>query len=101
AGVDPAEMVVEGDGAERFRALIESAQELSAFQVGLVLDRTDVGSPVARDAALAEVSPVLASMGESASRDDLVRRVAERLDLDPAMGMGRVVAAAPGRGGAE
>jgi hypothetical protein len=40
-------------------------------------------------------------MGESASRDDLVRRVAERLDLEPAMVMGRVVAATPTSGGPE
>jgi DNA primase len=99
AGVDPAEMMAEDGGAERFAALIEKAEELTSFQVGLVLDRTDVTSPVERDRALAEVAPVLAGMGESASRDDLVRRVAERLDLEPAMVMGRVVAAEPATGG--
>ncbi len=99
AGVDPAEMLAEEGGAERFAALVEGAEELTSFQVGLVLDRTDVSSPVERDRALAEVAPVLAGMGESASRDDLVRRVAERLDLEPAMVMGRVVAAEPVSGG--
>jgi hypothetical protein len=64
-----------------------------------VLGRTDVSSPAERDRALAEVAPVLAGLGESASRDDLVRRVAERLDLEPAMVMGRVVAAQPLSGG--
>ena len=100
-GEDPAEMVAESDGAERFRGLVEAAVELPDFQVGLVLDRTDSGSPVERDRALAEVAPILAGMGESASRDELVRRVAERLDLDPAMVMGRVVASRPASGGAE
>ena len=99
AGEDPAEMMAEDGGAERFRELVEAALELSDFQVRLVLDRTDAGSPVARDRALDEVAPVLAGMGESASRDDLVRRVAERLDLEPAMVMGRVVAARPASGG--
>jgi DNA primase len=101
AGEDPAEMMAAAGGAERFRALLDGAEELTSFQVGLVLDRTDVGSPVERDRALAEVAPVLAGMGESASRDELVRRVAERLDLDPAMVMGRVVAATPASGGGE
>ncbi len=100
AGVDPAEMVAEEGGAEHFRALVDAAVELTDFQVGLVLDGTDAGSPAARDRALEEVAPVLAGMGESASRDDLVRRVAERLDLEPAMVMGRVVAATPATGGA-
>jgi len=99
AGEDPAEMMAAEGGPERFRALIEGAVDLSAFQVGLVLDRADVSSPAERDRALSEVAPVLAGMGETASRDDLVRRVAERLDLEPAMVMGRLVAARPASGG--
>ncbi|HEX7245644.1 MAG TPA: DNA primase [Solirubrobacterales bacterium] len=101
AGEDPAEMMAAEGGAERFRALLDGAVELTAFQVGLVLDRTDVGSPAERDRALAEVAPILAGLGESASRDDLVRRVAERLDLEPAMVMGRVTAAQPLSGGVD
>jgi DNA primase len=101
AGEDPAEMMAEPGGPERFRALVDAAVELNAFQVGLVLDRTDAASPVARDQALNEVAPVLGAMGETASRDDLVRQVAERLDLEPAMVMGRVVAARPLSGGPE
>jgi DNA primase len=100
-GEDPAEMMAAPGGAERFRSLIEAAVELNAFQVGLVLDRTDVASPAERDLALSEVAPVLGAMGETASRDDLVRQVAERLDLEPAMVMGRVVAARPASGGPE
>jgi DNA primase len=98
-GEDPAEMMAAAGGAERFKQLVADAVELSAFQVSLVLERTDVGSPSQRDLALGEVAPILAAMGESASRDDLVRRVAERLDLEPAMVMGRVTAARPTVGG--
>ncbi|MET0558327.1 MAG: DNA primase [Solirubrobacterales bacterium] len=101
AGEDPAEMMAAEGGAERFRALVDGAEELSSFQVGMVLDGTDAGSPTDRDRALAEVAPILASLGESASRDELVRRVAERLDFEPAMVMGRVVAATPASGGTE
>jgi DNA primase len=98
-GEDPAELMAEEGGPERFAALLEQAEELAAFQIGLVLDRTDVASPAERDRALAEVAPVLAGMGETVSRDELVRRVAERLDLEPAMVMGRMVAATPASGG--
>jgi DNA primase len=98
-GVDPAEMMLEEKGAERFRLLVESAVELTDFQVGLILERTDVSSPVARDEALAEVAPILATMGEGASQSELVRKVADRLDLEPAMVMGRVVASTPATGG--
>jgi DNA primase len=101
AGEDPAEMMAEPGGAERFGALVADALELEAFQIGLVLARTDVASPTDRDRALDEVAPVLAAMGDGASREDLVRRVAERLDLEPAMVMGRLVAATPASGGPE
>jgi DNA primase len=99
AGEDPAEMMAAEGGAERFRALLEEAVDLPAFQVGLVLERTDTSSPAERDRALAEVAPILAALGETASRDDLVRRVAERLDLEPAVVMGRLTAARPLSGG--
>jgi DNA primase len=98
-GVDPAELMAEDGGAERFRLVVEKAAELTDFQVGLVLDRTDVSSPVERDKALAEVAPILAGMGEGASQSELVRRVADRLDLEPATVMGRVVASTPTTGG--
>jgi DNA primase len=99
AGEDPAEMMTAEGGPERFREILERAEELTAFQVRLVLERTDTSSPVERDRALAEVAPVLAGMGETVSRDELIRKVAEQLDLEPAMVMGRVVAATPATGG--
>ena len=99
AGEDPAEMMTGADGPARFRALVDAAVELNAFQVGLVLDRTDVGSPTERDRSLGEVAPILAAMGEGIVREELVRQVADRLDLEPALVMGRVVAATPASGG--
>jgi DNA primase len=99
AGEDPADMIGAEGGADRFRALVEGSVDLPAFQVGLVLERTDTSSPAERDRALAEVAPILAGLGETASRDDLVRQVAERLDLEPALVMGRVTVAQPPSGG--
>jgi DNA primase len=98
-GEDPADMMAAEGGADRFRALVEGAVELPAFQVGLVLDRTDTSSPTERDRALGEIAPIMAAMGETASRDDLLRRVAQELDMDPAMLMGRITAARPLSGG--
>jgi DNA primase len=100
-GVDPAEMLAAEGGGKRFRELLESAVELPEFQVGLVLEAADVSSPRERDRALADAAPILAEMGETASREEMVRRVAERLDLEPAMVMRRVVASRPREGGDE
>lgn len=100
AGEDPAEMIAAEGGAERFRNLVDQALELTAFQVGLVIARTDSSSPAERDRALdLEIAPILAGMGEGASRDDLIRQVAEKFDMEPAMVMGKVVAASPVSGG--
>ncbi len=92
-GKDPAEMLGGEGGADEFGALVDSALELPEFQVRLVLDGADLSSPAERDRALAEVAPVLAEMGESASREELVRYAAGRLDMDPAMVIGRIAAA--------
>ena len=92
-GEDPADMIAAEGGAERFQELVEDWVALPEFQVGLVLDATDTGSPAARDQALLELAPVLAGIGEGAIRDELVRRIAERLDLAPATVIGRVTAA--------
>ncbi len=82
AGEDPADML-EGGEADRVRALIAEAVELPEFHVSIALDEADLSSPIGRDRALDEVVPVLAAMGESISRDELARVVADRLDADP------------------
>jgi DNA primase len=99
SGVDPAELMAEADGPERFRGFLQGAAELTDFQVTRVLNRTDTASPVERDKALAEVAPILAGMEEGAAQSELIRKVADRLDLEPAMVTGRVVASTPATGG--
>ncbi|HEY0319202.1 MAG TPA: DNA primase [Solirubrobacterales bacterium] len=100
-GVDPAEMLATSGGAERFRTLAEEAVELGEFRVGLILDRTETGSPADRERAMEELAPVLAAMGNTQAHEEQVRRVAEKLDLELAMVKGRVTAAIPTSGGPE
>ncbi|MGN6201386.1 MAG: DNA primase [Solirubrobacterales bacterium] len=102
AGEDPAEMMAIEGGPGRFRELVEGAEELTAFQVRLVLERTNVSDPVARDQALTnELIPILAGMDDSqeALQDELERRVADRLEIDPPRLAARVVAGTPASGG--
>ena len=91
AGEDPADML-QGGGAERLKGLIQDAIELPEFHVRVALDEADLSSPTGRDRALDEVVPVLVGMGESISRDELARVVADRLDADPGLVMRRVAA---------
>ena len=44
-GEDPAEMVVAEGGAEKFRQLVEEAVDLPEFQIGLIMNDVDRGSP--------------------------------------------------------
>jgi len=85
AGEDPAQMLAAEGGADRFRGLLEGAVGLPEFRISMVLDGTEGASPAERDQALLEAAPVLAAMEESAERNELVRRVADRLDVEPAM----------------
>ena len=91
AGEDPADMLTDG-AADRFRDLILDALELPEFHVRVALDEADLSSPAGRDRALDEVAPVLTAMGESISRDELARVVADRLNADPALVMRRLAA---------
>ena len=87
-GDDPADLLVSGDPGP-FRSLIDGALDMPVFHVRAILDEADLTSPAGRDQALDEAVPVLAGMGETISRDELAREVADRLDADPALVMRR------------
>jgi DNA primase len=89
-GEDPADLLTDG-GAERMGELVEAAVDLPVFQVEAAIERADLGTPAGRDRALDEVAPVLAAMdADSVSRQELVRRVADRLDTDAGLVTRRV-----------
>ena len=82
---DPADMLLGGE-IERFRDLVDAAIDLPSFRVRTALDRADLGNVGGRERALAEVAPVLQTLGEkTVGRDELVREVADRLDTDPSL----------------
>ena len=92
---DPADMLLGGE-IERFRELVDAAIDLPSFRVRTALDRADLGNVGGRERALAEVAPVLQTLGEkTVGRDELVREVADRLDTDPSLVSERVRTARP------
>src|SRR5215217_7404758 len=89
-GEDPADMLQDGS-AERFMELVDGAIDLPSFRVDLALGRGDLDSLAGRERVLDEVGPVLKAMGETAlGFDELVRKVADRLDTDPSLVLARV-----------
>jgi DNA primase len=92
-GEDPADMLQDGS-VERFMKLVEEAIDLPSFRVDVALGRGELSSLAGRERVLDEVGPVLKAMGETAlGFDELVRKVADRLDTDPSLVLARVRAA--------
>jgi DNA primase len=79
-GTDPADLI-ERDGAEALVSLVRSSAPFVVFNVERILESADTRSAEGRDRALSDLRPVLNEMGASVLRDDLVRRVAGRLEL--------------------
>jgi DNA primase len=80
-GTDPADMLAAG-GAEGFAQRLQGALAMIQFQVRRVLADADLGTPTGRDRALEEARGLIAATPErTAMRDELVREVADRLDV--------------------
>jgi DNA primase len=96
SGEDPAEIATAEGGGERFRELVAGAVDLPEFQIGLILESVDSSSPQDRDRGLGEAAPVLAAIAPGATRQELTRKVAEGLDIDPTVVIARLGETSPG-----
>jgi DNA primase len=80
-GTDPAELVGD-EGADAFARRLESAMSVVEFETRRVLAEADLDTPRGRDAALERLRPLIAATPErSATRDELIGFVADRLDV--------------------
>ena len=89
-GEDPAEMMQAEGGSERLREALAGAVDLAVFHARAILGDADLSTPTGRDKALDEVVPVLVGMGETITRQEMVREVADRLDAPPELIVGRM-----------
>ena len=95
-GTDPAELV-QREGADAVRELVRRSVPFVVFQVQQILDRADTGSAEGRDRAFTDLRPVIAEVPPSSLRDELVQRVAGRLEL-PERRLESLLASAPTAG---
>ena len=79
-GLDPADLVQQ-EGVDAMRARIARSVPFVEFHVDRILSRAETGTAEGKDRVLAELRPVLGPLPASVLRDELVRRVAGRLDL--------------------
>ncbi len=83
AGRDPADLIA-ADGPDAFLRLLDRAIGVEEFEVRRVLASADLSTPRGRDRALSEARPIVNTVpANTATRDELVRYVADRLDVDP------------------
>jgi DNA primase len=81
AGTDPAELI-EREGVQALRDRVAASIPFVVFHVDRILDQADTETAEGRDRAAAELAPVL-SLPASALREELLQRVASRLELSP------------------
>jgi DNA primase len=98
AGSDPADLV-QSQGGEAVAALVDASIPFVRFRVEKTLAAADVSSAEGKDRAIDELRPAFAPdvLPPSALREDLLREVAERLDLVPSMVSSWLAAGAPPR----
>jgi DNA primase len=82
-GSDPADIVA-SEGAEALRARVQASVPFVSFNIDRILEQADTRSAEGRDRALGELRPVVAELGPSLLRDELMRRIAGRLELSDA-----------------
>lgn len=79
-GEDPAELV-QREGGEAMQARIAQSVPFVRFRVLRALESGDLSGAEGKDRVLAEVRPILATLGPSVMREELLRTVADRMDL--------------------
>jgi len=80
-GLDPADFVLSGAGADGFRRLAAEAQTLLQFHVRLALATHDLDKPDGRARAFAQLKGVLSESATPIERDEELRYIADRLQL--------------------
>jgi DNA primase len=83
-GLDPAD-VVQQQGADATRALVERSMPFVTFQVERELERADLTQAEGKDSAIAALKPVFGTLPPSALREELLAHVADVVDLPPSM----------------
>jgi DNA primase len=82
-GLDPADLIAR-EGADALRERVAASEPFAVYHVGRILAQADGSSAEGRDRALAEIAPVLAAVPASVVREELLRRIAGRLELSEA-----------------
>jgi DNA primase len=80
-GADPADLVA-AEGPDAFTSRLDRSLSVTEFEVRRALARADLSTTRGRDKALLDIRPLIDSVpANTKARDDLMRWVADRLDV--------------------
>jgi DNA primase len=79
-GQDPADLAV-SQGPEKLAELVQRSAPFVSFNVDWILSHADTRSAEGRDSAIEQLRPMVRVLGGSVLHDDLLRRIASRLEL--------------------
>jgi DNA primase len=79
-GSDPADLAA-AEGVDALRLRMQNSDPFVSFNVDWILSRADTGSAEGRDRAREELRPMIRALGGSVLHDELLRRIAGRLEL--------------------
>jgi DNA primase len=82
-GTDPAELI-ERAGADALRERVAASIPFVKFHVERILERNDLSSAEGRDRTFSQLQPALRDLPKNAFGQDLLRRVAGKLELSEA-----------------
>ena len=97
-GTDPAELI-ERAGADALRERVAASVPFVSFHVDRILERIDTRSAEGRERAFQELLPALKNLRRGLFGDDLLRRIASRLELTEAQ-LGSLIEGATRHNGA-
>jgi DNA primase len=80
-GRDPADVVLATDGEAGFKRMVDDAVTVLEFEVENMMSEADLSNARGKDALLVQLEPVFGAAPESMVRQEMLRRVADRLDL--------------------
>jgi len=97
-GLDPADLIAR-DGAGAMRGAALRSVPFVRFRVERALRTGDLSSAEGKDLVLSELRPVLSPLPPSVLREELIRLIADRMDLEPHMVTSLLSGGGSGRGG--
>ncbi len=81
-GKDPADIVLEPGGVESLQRSVDSSVRFVVFNVRRILDRADLSHAEGKDAAIAELAPVMKDVPPGALRSELLALIFDKTDID-------------------